>query len=115
MAEFLLFIKGGYETWNTLSPEEIQQTIGRYRAWAQQLRDSGKLVSAYKLKDDGGRGLHRENGGIAVDGPFAETKETIGGFYQIKADSYEEVLALAEACPVLEREDGSVEVRQIEM
>jgi hypothetical protein len=108
MAEFMLFIKGGYETWNQLSPEEIQQSIARYRAWSQQLHEQGKLVSAYKLKDDGGRGL-------PTDGPFAETKETIGGIFQIKVADYNEAMEIARACPILERADGSVEVREIEL
>ncbi len=113
MSEFILLIRGGYEVTATFTPEEMQQAIARYRTWAQQLATDGKLVSAFKLKDDGGRVLGIRGGQITVEGPFAETKETIGGYFVVKADDYAEAAEMAKACPIFD-EGGSVEVRQIE-
>ena len=52
--------------------------------------------------------------GMSVtDGPFNETKEVIGGYFTIRADSWDEAVRIAESCPHLEN-NGMVEIRQIE-
>lgn len=113
MSQFILFIRGG-DPDELRTPEEIQQSIARYRSWAGALTQQNKLVSAFKLKDDGGRIMSGSNGQIALDGPFAETKETIGGYFVIEAADYAEVTQLAHGCPVFAN-GGVLEVRQIEL
>ncbi len=113
MAQFILFIRGGYEAYEGFTPEQIQQAIERYRQWARNLQAQGRLVDAFKLKDDGGRRVETRSGQLVVDGPFAETKETIGGYYVVKAADYAEACEIAKECPAL-AEGGSVEVREIE-
>ena len=113
MAKFMLFIRGGYEVTSQFSPEEMQAVIGRYRQWAGALSQAGRLVEAEKLCDDGGRLLRRTESGFSVDGPFTETKETIGGYYIIHAGDYDEALELAKECPIFD-EGGDVELRKIE-
>lgn len=113
MSQFILFIRGGSELTVNLSPEEIQESIRRYSAWAQKLRAEGKLTSAEKLKDNTGLLLGRKNGQTAVDGPFAETKETIGGYFIINAANMNEALEISKECPALS-EGGLVELREIE-
>lgn len=113
MAQFILFIKGGYDADEGLSPEEIQQQIQKYRDWARSLQQSGTLIDAFKLRDDGVRVLSQRNGQIVLDGPFAETKETIGGYFVINAEDYDEAVLVAREAPILTR-GGSVEIRMIE-
>lgn len=113
MAQFILFIRGG-DPAEPQTPEEMQQAVERYRAWAGALAAQNKLVSAFKLKDDGGRIMSGDGGQVAVDGPFAETKETIGGYFVIEAADYNEAIALAKGCPVFAG-GGVLEVRQIEL
>jgi hypothetical protein len=113
MGQFILFIRGG-DPEGPQTPEQIQQAIARYRTWAGALAAQNKLVSAFKLKDDGGRIMSGTEGQIAVDGPFAETKETIGGYFVIEAADYAEVTELAKGCPVFAG-GGVLEVRQIEL
>lgn len=114
MAEFMLFIRGGNDDGAQLTPEEIQQSIARYRRWAQSLQERGKLVAAEKLHDDDGRVLSLQNGAVVVDGPFPETKETIGGYFRFIAEDYAEAIAIARECPALQSPEGSLELRQIE-
>lgn len=63
------------------------------------------------------RSINRENKSLAIkivtDGPFIEGKEMVGGYLMCKADNYDEALELAKGCPILEFEDGKVEVREI--
>jgi hypothetical protein len=112
MSQFMLFIRGGDLSEN-LSPEQIQEAIKKYSAWAQKLRDEGKLVSAEKLKDNEGMVVSMKNGTVVVDGPFAETKETIGGYFVINAENLEEAIEIAKESPAMSR-DASVEVREID-
>jgi len=112
MSQFMLFIRNGEEP-NELSPEQIQQAIQRFSAWARKLREQGKLVAAEKLKDDEGLLLRTRNGQIVVDGPFAETKETIGGYFIVEAGNLDEAVALTKECPALSN-GGIVELREIE-
>jgi hypothetical protein len=113
MSQFILFIRGGSELSVNLSPEQIQESIKRYSAWAQKLRAEGKLLSAEKLKDNGGMLLNRKNGQVMVDGPFAETKETIGGYFILNAANMNEAIEISRECPALS-EGGMVELREIE-
>lgn len=112
MSHFMLFIRNGEEP-NELSPEQIQQAIQRFSAWAKRLREQGKLVAAEKLKDNEGLLLRTRNGQIVVDGPFAETKETIGGYFVVAAGNLDEAIAITKECPALSN-GGIVELREIE-
>ena len=112
MSQFMLFIRNGEEP-NELSPEQIQQAIQRFSAWARKLREHGKLVAAEKLKDNEGLLLRTRNGQIVVDGPFAETKETIGGYFIVEAGTLDEAVELTKECPALSN-GGIVELREIE-
>ena len=114
MSQFMLFIRNGDETGANLSPEEIQQAIQRYSAWAKKLREQGKLVAAEKLKDNDGMLLSARNGQIVVDGPFAETKETIGGYFIVEAVDMDEAIAITRECPALSN-GALVELREIEL
>lgn len=113
MSQFMLFIRAGEESSEHLSPEEIQQAIQRYSAWAKRLREEGKLIAAEKLKDNTGLVLSSRNGQIVVDGPFAETKETIGGYFLFEAATLDEAIHITKECPALSK-GGIVELREIE-
>ena len=104
MAEFVLMLRDAGSFPGDLSPEEIQAVIERYGAWMQKVGASGQ-----KLRDGEGRVMRRA--GI-TDGPFAEAKEVLGGYFLLKADSYDDVVKICADCPQLDF--GSIEIRQIE-
>ena len=93
------------------SSDEVMQ---KYFDWSQKLRDSGRLLVAHKLADEGGRRLSSQSGRI-VDGPYVESKESIGGFYLIEAESLEEAAKIGQEWPWLAEQGGFVEVRQIDI
>ena len=83
-------------------------------AWSQKLGAEGKLVGGQKLRDEGGRHLSGYNGDFRVtDGPFAEAKEVIGGFFSITAADYDEAVEISKECPHL-KYGGRIELREIE-
>jgi hypothetical protein len=99
-----------------LSPAEIQAVIARYKAWRQGLGE--RIESGEKLKEEGGRALRRQDragdaGKIRVlDGPYTEAKEILGGYFLLRAGSYDEAVKLSESCPHLDF--GWIQIREIE-
>jgi hypothetical protein len=80
-------------------------------AWAESLRQSGHHKAGEPLEEEG-RILSGKNGSIVTDGPFAESKETIGGYFMITASNLDEATEIARGCPIFDN-DGTVEVRPI--
>jgi len=109
MSQFMLLLYDDPSGWQKLSPEEMQKAIEKYMAWTKKpfTRDSKRLA------EDAGRVI-RSCGGRprATDGPYSETKEVLGGFYTIEADSYDEAVKRALDHPHLEY-GGTIEVRQL--
>jgi hypothetical protein len=97
------------------TPEMIQAVIQKYNDWAERLRQSGHLLSLNKLRDED-FGRHLRGFGaeqVITDGPYAETKEVIGGYWIITAQDYDEAIKLARDCPSLEF-GARLEVREVE-
>ena len=111
MAQFLLLIRGGDDAWNGFTPEQMEIETKHYFDWTDQLRTSGHLVAAEQLHP-GGQVVRERDGGLVVDGPFAETKENIGGFYLLTAADAAEAAELAKGCPAL-RHGGILDIRAI--
>ena len=96
------------------SPERSAAFGRRVEAWDQQMTDKGVLVLGQSLAEvDQARSVQVRDGEILLaDGPFAETKEQIGGFSIIDAASMEKALEVAASIPLAEV--GTVEVRHFE-
>jgi hypothetical protein len=94
-------------------PAQIGAVMEEYNAYSQMLRDRGAFVSGEALQPTATATTVRVRDGqtITTDGPFAETKEALGGFYLIEAKDLDEALALGGACPGAKW--GSIEVRPI--
>jgi hypothetical protein len=95
------------EEWNPSAEDMAAMT--RYNL---ELRDAGKLLALDGLRppSEGGSVVFEGSEARVVDGPFAEAKEVVGGYWIIQADSTEEALELAKRCPGV---DCRVEVRPI--
>lgn len=109
MPQYMLLIKSGeYST--EMSAEQAQKIVEKYIAFARKLRAENRYLAGDELASSG-RMLAAKNGKI-VDGPFTETKESIGGYFLISADSYDHAVAIARECPVFDR-GGELEIREI--
>jgi len=96
-----------------LSPEEMQAVIRRYKAWGQRLHESGSFLGSNKLEASG-RVLRGDSGKVRItDGPFAETKDVLGGYFLVQAESYEKAVELCRDSPHLDF--GAVEIRRVEV
>jgi hypothetical protein len=87
--------------------------IERYAAFGQEVQDAGKFVAAGRLRPTSTASSVRVRDGQleVTDGPFAETKEQLGGYYLLDCDDLDEAIAYARKIPASEH--GSIEVRPI--
>jgi len=110
---YMLIILGDESRWGTLTDEERAANGAAWADYTQTLVDSGKFVSGEGLQSvTTATTLHIENGErVLTDGPFAETKEQIGGFYVIDCKDLDEVLDLAAKMP--HAEGGTTEIRPV--
>jgi hypothetical protein len=94
-------------------PAIIGATMSAYNAYTQMLKDGGAFVAGEALQPVTTATTLRQKDGqtITTDGPFAETKEGLGGFYLIQAPDLDAALALAAQCPGVRY--GSIEVRPV--
>ena len=111
--QYLLMLHAEEGQWGNMSADEQAQGMAAYGAFTQSLKDSGRLVASGRLALSGTAQTVRTKGGKAVvmDGPFAETKEQVAGFYLIEAEDAAAAAAWAARCPASGH--GVVEVRPI--
>jgi hypothetical protein len=113
MPKFMLLLHETPSDFQGYSPEQMQALVGRYRAWSKDLTRSGKHAGSAKLKDEGGRHVRSRGGRVKVtDGPYAEAKEVLGGYFVVEAADYDEAVEIAKGCPHMEY--GWIEVREID-
>ena len=93
-----------------LSPEEMQQVYEKWMTWFKGLMASGQATGGNPLEKEGK--IVSGKNGVVSDGPFAESKEAIGGYFLLKVDTMEEAVAIAQQCPGLAH-GAKVEVRQM--
>ena len=110
MPQFIYLLHDTPGFFSKLSPQEIQAVIEKYKKWGQSMREKNRLVGGQKLEDTTGRVLR---GQTMTDGPYAESKEVIGGYYIVEAKDYEEAVSLAKTCPHIQY--GTIEVRKIDV
>ncbi len=94
-------------------PEEFRAHIQFMKDWNAELREAGELVGAEGLAPPGQARVVRSKGEGApevTDGPFAESKEVLGGYYLIEAADLDEAIAIAKDIPM---PFGGVEVRPV--
>jgi hypothetical protein len=98
--KFLFLIHGDEEAEGALTPDERRAIVGEHMAYGQMLRDRGAYVLGEALEGSGSAAVVRPGERpLVTDGPFAETKEGVGGFYVVECDSREEALELAGKVP----------------
>ena len=112
MKEYLFLFRGGDPASMEPSAEEWQGHMQKWMKWMGGLQQRGQLVSAQPLSKSG-KQITGTNKTI-TDGPFMEGKEMVGGYLMCKAGDYDEAVEISKGCPILEFEDGRVEVREIQ-
>ena len=109
-SEYMLLFRG--TDWHkNLSPEEIQRVVNQMKAWFDRLTAEGKAKAGKPLFHEG-KIVSQKRGRMLTDGPFAESKEAIGGFFLLEVGSLDEAAEIARDFPCLEY-GATVEVRPV--
>ena len=113
MPQYMLLIYGPAD--RDLSPEELQAEMPKWFAYTQELRDAGVMVAGDALQSADTATTVRVRGGetLLTDGPFAETKELLGGYYLLDVPDLDAALGWAAKIPSVGY--GSIEVRPLMM
>lgn len=111
--EYMLLIYGDEKAWFDLPKEELGKGYQAYMDYTKELADSGCLRGGSELSPVTSATTVRVRNGkpLITDGPFAETKEQLGGYYIIDVPDLDQAMAWAAKCPGAQH--GSVEVRPI--
>lgn len=99
--------------WMNMTPDEREPAMAEYIAYGQSLIDAGLMTGGEELHPTTMATTVRVRGGKVqtTDGPFAETKEQLGGFFLIEAETLDQALEWAAKCPGART--GSIEVRPV--
>ena len=110
---YLLLIYGAEEGWAAMSPEEQAAEFGGYMKYTQWLRDEGwyEAGEALQATPSATTVRVREGQTMTTDGPFAETKEQLGGFYLVECDDLDQAIEAASRIPGAKY--GTIEVRPV--
>lgn len=108
--EKFMFIFEGIQPGN-LSPEHMQEHMGKWMAWIGKLKATNKYLAGEPLLP-GGKLVSGPKGKTVTDGPYTEGKEVVGGFFIINAKDIDEAVELAKDCPDLGY-GSNVQVRQV--
>jgi hypothetical protein len=106
-----LLLFRGNEWYRELPPEELQKVASQSKAWFERLSAQGKVKGGQALVRTGAM-VSGKNGRLITDGPFAESKEAIGGYLLLAVETLEEAIAIAQTSPSLAY-GTSIEVRPI--
>jgi len=106
--KYMVLLRSVARKQEPLSPATMQEMYAAFSAWKEKFKTNivdmgGKLKSGGKILTTSG----------VTDGPFAEAKETIGGYMVVAAESWDRALEVARECPGVVRPGSSVEIREI--
>ena len=98
--QYMCLIYSDESTWQDMPEDERNAVYGEYMTFTQSIRDSGNHVAGDALQPISTATSVRVRNGetLVTDGPFAETKEQLGGFWVIQCKDLDEALAWAEKC-----------------
>jgi hypothetical protein len=111
--QYILFIYSNEAEFNQRSPEQIAAMRSEYMQFTQEIKASGHLRAGDRLESVTTATTVRVRDGkvLKSDGPFAETREQLGGYYIVEAENLDQAVAMAARVPGARI--GSIEVRPI--
>jgi len=108
--QFMLALIAEERSWEEITPEEVKKNLAEMGQFNAELMEAGVFVTAGGLQERAtGTTVHYGEGeAVVTDGPFAETKEQLSGFWMLECEGLDEALAWAKKVPLA---TGHVEIR----
>jgi hypothetical protein len=109
---YMLTLIGEEGGWEDASPEDMKAEMDTWQALGEEMVAKGVFIAGEALQESAAATTLRLEGDerVVTDGPFAETKEQVGGFYLLECENLDEALEWAKKVP---SSGGSVEVRPV--
>src|ERR1043165_1680497 len=99
-SDYMLLFRG--TNWDKeLSPEQLQKVVADWAAWFERLTQEGRCKGGHPLLNEG-KIVSGKKGRTVADGPFAEPKEAVGGYFYLQVSGMEEAVEIARQCPGLD-------------
>ena len=110
---YMLLIYGDESGWGNLSEADQQAEMAKWFAYTEEMKKAGVSTQGDALQPTATATTVRDNGGepLVTDGPFAETKEQLGGYYLLDVADLDEAIKWAHKCPGAQ--NGTIELRPI--
>ena len=111
--QYMCLIYDDEQVFKNMAEDERNQVFGEYGSFTESIRESGTYVAGDALQPTSTATTVRIRDGktLVTDGPFAETKEQLGGYYLIEAKDLDEATKIAARVP--SAKSGTVEVRPV--
>ena len=111
--QYMALIYSDETAWDTLSDDERRDVYARYTALTDEMRTAGVIAGGHELGPtrDATTVRIRSDETLVTDGPYAEVKEALGGYFLLECDSMEDALGWAARIPAVEH--GAIEVRPV--
>jgi hypothetical protein len=111
--KYMLLIHDDEKGWAKLTEAERQKIYGEYGLFSAELKAAGQYLAGSQLQPTTTATSVRVRDGkrLVTDGPFAETREQLGGYYLVEAKNLDEVIGLAAKVP--SAKFGTIEVRPV--
>lgn len=111
--KYMLLICDEEKAWAKLGEAEQRKIYAEYRQFGDQIKSSGNYISGAQLQPTSAATSVRVRDGkrLVTDGPFAETREQLGGYYLVEATNLDEAIAIAARIPSARM--GTIEVRPL--
>jgi hypothetical protein len=111
--QYMLLIYGAEGGWDDMPPEAQEAEMAKWRDYSDEMRAAGVMVAGDALQPTAAATSVRQAEGqvLVTDGPFAETKEALGGYYLLNVDSLDDAIGWAKKCPGVAY--GTIELRPL--
>jgi hypothetical protein len=109
MSIFMYLFRSNPTAFQSMSPEQMQQTMKKWMDWKDTLEKNGHVKQLGERLDGTGK-VVRGKAKAVTDGPFVEVKDFIQGYILVEAKDLDQAVELAKGCPILDS-DGTVEIR----
>lgn len=114
--QYLVLCCFNEDRWENIPQTQRDAIMQAYGQWVQSTIEGGNHVATTKLRPSSEAATVRFDGGqpLVTDGPFAETREQVGGYHVLECENLDEAIAIAGRIPTLPV-GGTIEVRPIEI
>lgn len=110
MKDYMFLFRGGLD-FTKATPEQLQQAMSNWKKWIDELSQKGIYNGGERLTRNDAA-VVKGNARQVIDGPFAESKEIVGGYISIKAINLHQAIEISKGCPIFNF-DGNVEIREV--